>query len=190
MDVLLGPDYAGKSTVLAAFAANGRKCVSYDDAFIPAESSLVGDLRTEFLGKALRGMGTGYSPDFVLSLLQASVVYLRDEAARHPDSIVDSYYYKILAKCALLGIGNDDVFAFWRSFPRPRRVIYLDIDPETAWLRSRLGTGLNRFEHYGDTPTWRGFRDFQRDLRGMMLAEVGDVEITSIDMTGAGLAAS
>lgn len=180
MDVLLGPDYAGKSTVLTALAAHGWRCVSYDDEFIPPESSLVSDLRTGFLGKALRGLGAGYSADFVLSLLQASVVHLRDQAAAHDDSLVDSYYYKILAKCVLAGLGNDDVFAFWRSFPQPRRVVYLDVDPETAWRRSEWGVRLNPFEHYGPTPTWQGFRDFQLDLRELMLGEARAAEITVV----------
>ena len=80
--VLLGPDYAGKSTVLTALAGAGWRCVSYDDEFVPADRAVIPELRNTFLTRALRRDGTPYSPDFVLTLLQNSVVYLRDEILR------------------------------------------------------------------------------------------------------------
>jgi thymidylate kinase len=176
--VLLGPDYAGKSTVLSALAARGVQCVSYDDEFVRPDCSLVNELRDRFVTQALRSKGTSYSADFVVTLLQTAVVYLRDQvmcADRERPVVVDSYYYKILAKCVLTGLANEVLFAWWRSFPRPRQVIYLDVDPATAWRRSGEGAQLNFFEHYGDAPTWESFRRFQTDLRRLMVAEIGPV---------------
>ena len=89
--------------------------------------------------------------------------------------VVDSYYYKILAKCVLTGLVSDSLFSWWRSFPRPGQVIYLDVDPATAWRRSGEGSQLNSFEHYGDVPTWEGFRRFQTDLGQLMVEEIGPV---------------
>jgi thymidylate kinase len=179
--VLLGPDYAGKSSVLGALAADGWQCVSYDREFVDPECSLVHDLRDGFVGRALRGFGTAYSADFLVTLLQTSVVYLRDQTLRAaPDRpvVTDSYYYKILAKCVLKGLLNEQLFAWWRSFPPPERVIYLDVDPETAWLRSGEGSLLNPFEYYGAAPSREGFCRFQTDLRRLMLREVGSVPMT------------
>ncbi|MFE0027910.1 hypothetical protein [Amycolatopsis sp. NPDC059021] len=181
--VLLGTDYAGKTTVLSALSRRGVRCVSYDAAFVRPDCSLVNDLREGFLAHALRGLGRGYSADFVLSLLQTSVVHLRDEilrADRGSPVLVDSYYYKILAKCVLTGLVNEDIFAWWRTFPRPRRIILLEVDPETAWARSGRGARANGFEYYGDFPTWNGFRRFQADLRQRMVDEVDGVEMVSI----------
>jgi thymidylate kinase len=176
--VLLGPDYAGKSTVISALAARGVQCVSYDHGLVQPDCSLVNDLRDCFVTRALPGAGTSYSADFIVTLLQTAVVYLRDQvmrADRDRPVVVDSYYYKILAKCVLTGLVSDSLFGWWRSFPRPRQVIYLDVDPATAWRRSGEGSRLNSFEHYGDAPTWEGFRRFQADLGRLMVEEIGPV---------------
>lgn len=184
--VVLGPDYAGKSTLLSELATHDVQCVSYDDSFVRPECSLVNDLRDGFVSRAVRGLGTAYSTDFVITLLQTSVVYLRDQAVQADSDrpvVVDSYYYKVLAKCVLAGMVNDDLFAWWRTFPRPSRVIYLDVDPETAWQRSGEGALLNPFEHYGQVPTWDGFQRFQTDLRLLMINEIGAVPMSLLDAT-------
>jgi thymidylate kinase len=185
--VLLGPDYAGKSSVLLTLARAGWQCVSYDDELVRPECSEVNELLGGFVPRAVRGIGTYYSPDFVVTLLQTAVVYLRDQVLRAPPGapvIVDSYYYKILAKCMLTGLVNEEMFAWWRSFPRPRQVIFLDVDPETAWQRCGQGARSNPFEHYGAAPTREGFVRFQTDLRQLMLAEVDAVRLAVIEATG------
>lgn len=182
--VVLGTDYAGKSTLMSALAGHGVRCVSYDPGFVRPECSLVDDLRDGFITRAMPGVDTAYSRDFVLTLLQTSVVYLRDQAlGTGPDQpvVVDSYYYKVLAKCRLTGLVNERMFAWWRSFPEPSQVIYLDVEPETAWRRSGNGARLNAFEYYGAVPTWEGFRRFQNDLRRLMVQEIGTVPIHPVD---------
>jgi thymidylate kinase len=177
--VLLGPDYSGKSSVISAVAdRTDWRVVSYDEKFLDDGLALVGRLRDNFMSEALRGAGERYSADFVLSILQAAVLFLRDQALSHGGDgpvVVDSYYYKILAKCQLSGLVNETIFEWWRSFPAPRGVIYLDTDPATAWRRAAGGAAVNGFEHYGDRPTWEAFDSFQRDLRRLMLVEVHDV---------------
>ncbi|MGX7827330.1 hypothetical protein ACTG9Q_19810 [Actinokineospora sp. 24-640] len=173
--VLLGPDYAGKSTVLSEMARRGWHCVSYDDDFLPADCALVADLRDGFLGRALSGAGKPYSADFVVTVLQTAVVHLRDQlgrGARGQPVLVDSYYYKILAKCLVTGLLSPSMLAWWRTFPRPAQVVYLDVDPAEAWRRSGHGARLNAFEHHGATPTWEGFRRFQLELRARLFDEI------------------
>jgi thymidylate kinase len=180
--VLLGPDYAGKSSVLRRLAADGSwTVVSYDRGLLDPNAPLVGRVRDEFFGEALKEPGR-YSPDLVLTIMQVAVVHLRDQVAAAPPGrvIVDSYYYKILAKCRLLGLSNEALFSWWRGFPQPDGVVFLDVPPHVAWRRSGCGADVNGTEYYGDEPTEAGFRAFQTDLRQTLLAEVADRDVTVV----------
>jgi thymidylate kinase len=183
--VVLGPDYAGKSTLLTEMAGHGMHCVSYDKEFVGRETALINDLRGAFLKRALPAAGDVYSRDFVVTLLQTSVIYLRDEmlraAAGDRPVVVDSYYYKVLAKCRLTGLVNEQMFGWWRAFPQPGQVIFIDVDTRTAWRRCDRGARLNPFEYYGATPTFDGFRAFQDDLRRLLVEEVGALPVNRID---------
>ncbi|MFC0105754.1 hypothetical protein [Kibdelosporangium aridum] len=182
--VVLGADYAGKSSVLSMLAGRSWRCVSYDESLLPAGHNLINELRDGVTPAALRLVGSVYSRDFALTVLQTAVVYLRDQVLRaQPGDIVvvDSFYYKILAKCRLTGLVNEDLFRWWRSFPQPSEIVYLDVDPSVAWSRSGDGLRLNRFEHYGDEPTWRGFRRFQLDLRDVMFEEIHGIRTTVLE---------
>lgn len=182
--VLLGPDYAGKSTAMAelAEATSPWRLVSVDDAFLGPEHGLIGRLHRALFADALPALGTAYSPDFATTLLQAAVVHLRDQVAACPDPVlVDSYYYKILAKCRLLGGEENPLFAWWRSFPQPGLVVYLDVPPETAWRRAGDGRDLNALEHYGSEPGPAAFAAYQADLRKLMLEEVRHLPVQVVD---------
>jgi thymidylate kinase len=183
--VVLGPDYAGKSTLLAELAERGMHCISYDKKFVGQETALINDLRGAFLKRALPAAGGVYSSDFIVTLLQTSVIYLRDEMLRAPAGdrpvVIDSYYYKVLAKCRLTGLVNEHMFAWWRAFPQPEQVIFIDVDPRTAWRRCGEGAQLNPFEYYGATPTWDGFRTFQNDLRRLLIEEVHALPVNRMD---------
>lgn len=112
------------------------------------------------------------------------MLHLRDELARAADRervVVDSYYYKLLAKCALTGLEHEQTFAYWRSFPQPRGVLYLDVAPEVAWGRSGRGSRLNPFEYLGAEPELPGFTRLQSELRGALLKEVAELPLTVID---------
>lgn len=182
--VLLGPDYAGKSSVLADLAGTVSPwhCVSVDDAWLAPEHQLLVDLRRQLVREVLPRVGTAYSDEFVAGLLQLAVLHLRDRVLAAGDGpvLVDSYYYKILAKCRLAGVRENPMFAWWRSFPQPARVIYLDIAPETAWQRCGDGTEANPLEFYGDRPDWPRFEAYQADLRKVMLDEVSHLPVTVI----------
>ncbi len=184
--VLLGPDYAGKSSVLSALGsvASPWHYISVDDEFLGPEHTLLADLRRQLVRDALPRLDATYSVDFVMSLMQTAVLYMRDQVVVNSGRpvLVDSYYYKILAKCRLICGADHPMFAWWRTFPRPRRVLYLDVSPWTAWRR--VGTRVNRLEHYGEQPDWPGFESFQTDLGKVMLDEVRDVPVTVIGERG------
>ena len=125
--------------------------VSHDDAFLGENASLIGCLKREFLRRLDGRAGGGHSQALMLSLLQPIVMYLREQIMMAQSAsciVVDGYYYKILAKCLLLGLVDEEIFASWRRFPQPMFVIYLDADPETTWQRAG-DRQLNPFEYYG-----------------------------------------
>ncbi|WP_405887176.1 hypothetical protein OG762_46150 [Streptomyces sp. NBC_01136] len=183
--VLLGPDYAGKSSVLAELAdrETAWRIVSADDEFLEPGHSLIARLRRDLVGDVLRGLHRDYSPDFMVTVLQTAVLHLRDSIERSAGKapvLVDSYYYKILAKCRLTGIDEHPMFDWWRTFPQPRRVIFLDVSAETAWRRCGSGSQANPLEYYGDQPQQAFFASFQSDLRKVMREEVRHLPVTVI----------
>ncbi|MFI1359883.1 dTMP kinase [Streptomyces sp. NPDC020898] len=181
---LLGPDFAGKSTVLDRLHDDhGWRVVSYDDRYLE-QYPLIARLRQRWIDDAFLWAGERYSPELVLSVLHTIVLHLRDQLARStgPEPvIVDSYFYKLLAKCRLLGLEHDPTFDLWRLFPRPRGVLYLDVPPEVTWARSGQGALLNAFEQRPGTAGRAGFLQLQSELREALLKEVGDVPLTVID---------
>ncbi len=180
--VLLGPDYAGKSSALNELA-DSCEVVSVDDEFLAEEHGVVRGLKRTLIKEVLPLLDEVYTIDFAMSLLQTAVVHLRDRLALCSGDrtiVVDSYYYKILAKCRLLAGDANPVFDWWRSFPQPERIVYLDVDPATAWRRCGAGAATNRLEHYGAEPVFAAFAAFQRDLGEVMLEDVGDVPLTVV----------
>jgi hypothetical protein len=183
--VVLGPDYAGKSSALTELRAGSApfRIISTDGDLLDARHAVVADLRRA-VGELLPSLGTPYSAEFLAALLQTAVVHVRDELFRGDGSIptlVDSYYYKILAKCRLAGVADNPMFAWWRSFPQPRRVIYLDVPTESAWRRSGRGASLNPLEYYGQRPERDGFQRYQRDLAKLMSDEIHGLPVTVVE---------
>jgi thymidylate kinase len=186
--VILGPDYAGKSSVMDLLSTswNGR-FVSYDDRLLSPQHSMVGRLRKSFLSEVLPGIGSVYSADFAISLFNCYAIFLRDQiAASESDRpiIIDSYYYKVLAKCVLAGFSCDRVFSVWRSFPQPKHVVYLDVDTDLAWFRSGEGRELNRLEYFGSEPSRSGFVRFQDELGKLMIKEIAGANVSELKSVG------
>lgn len=181
---LLGPDFSGKSTALNRLhTEHGWHVVSYDDRYLES-APMVRVLRENWVGEAFAHRGERYSPELVLAALHPIVLHLRDELVRAADRdrvIVDSYYYKLLSKCTLLGLADSELFALWRSFPQPTGVLYLDVRSDVAWERSGEGARVNCFEHFGQEPTRAGFVGLQDALRGSLLKEVAELPLTVLD---------
>ncbi|TPQ18653.1 hypothetical protein FGD71_030085 [Streptomyces sporangiiformans] len=162
----------------------GWRMLSTDNAFLGPEHELVRRLRRHVVEDVLPNLGTSYSADFLASLLQTAVVHLKDQVGCQDGDVpllMDSYYYKILAKCRLAGVGSNPMYSWWRSFPQPRAVVYLDVSAASAWRRSAEGARLNPLEYFGEHPEWLGFESFQKSLRKLMLEEVRDVPVTIIE---------
>jgi thymidylate kinase len=188
--VLLGPDYAGKSSVMARLsdALPGWRTLSTDAGLVAREHELIARLRRDVLTDVLPGIGSRYSVEFLAHLLGTAVVHLRDQLERADQRtpvLMDSYYYKILAKCRLAGLAEHPLYARWRSFRQPSMIIYLDVPPETAWRRSGAGARLNPLEFFGSRPEWFAFDSYQKNLRKLMLEEIGHRPVTVIDASAA-----
>ncbi len=184
--VLLGPDGAGKSSVLAEVARRrpSWRTLSTDKELTAEKYALITQLRRNVVEDVLPELGGAYSADFLASLMQTAVVHLRDRmTAQDPGTplLMDSYYYKILAKCRLAGVRAGPLFSWWRSFPQPRGVLYLDVAPESAWRRSANGARLNPLEYFGKRPEWGGFESYQKQLRKLMLEEVRQLPVEMLD---------
>lgn len=185
---LLGPDFAGKSTALGRLHdEHGWQVVSHDSRFV-GDHSLIAKLCRCWVDDALVWTGTRYSAELVLSVMNTVMLYQRDEVARRSGQgpvIIDSFYYKQLAACSLLGVSHEPTFEYWRSFPRPEGVVYLDVPADVAWERAERGAGATYFEHYGDVVSRDGFIRMQTDLRAAMLAEIDGIPVTIVDGTAA-----
>ncbi|MFI1863989.1 hypothetical protein [Streptomyces jumonjinensis] len=183
--VLLGPDGAGKSSVMEHLAERLPKwrLISTDDAFVAPEHALIPRLRRELHECLLPGLGAAYSVDFLASVLQTAVVHLRDQV-RDSDPrvpvLMDSYYYKILAKCRLAGAEDSRMYSWWRSFPQPSGVVFLDVSPGAAWRRRGDGTRLNALEYDGPDGGWADFERYQENLRKTLLEEVRALPVTML----------
>ncbi|NEB74588.1 hypothetical protein G3I40_04975 [Streptomyces sp. SID14478] len=184
--VLLGPDHAGKSTALGHLGrtAPAWRRVSVDTDCLAPEHALIGRLRRAVV-EDVADRPDAWSPEFLTALVQTAVVHLRDQLLRDDGTrrpaVVDSYYYKFLAKCRLAGAPDTGPLAWWRTFPQPRRVIYLDVSPETAWRRAGRGAGLNALEYYGPYPDREGFDRYQHDLAKVMREEIRSLPVTVIE---------
>jgi len=181
--VLLGGDYAGKSEAMRRLPAGAWRTVSYDDPYI-LDFSVVRGSRRKMFFEAFSDIGPRYSTELAFSLLPPVVWHLRDQAlreARSGPTVVDSYYYKLLAKGLVSGIADPGTVAVWRSFPRPDGVVFLDVDPEVAWGRVGRVADLNPIEYHGPQPGRDAFLRYQRDLRAAMLAELRGLDVLTVD---------
>ncbi|WP_051864743.1 dTMP kinase [Streptosporangium roseum] len=182
---LLGPDFAGKSTLLRQLR-DERACqvVSYDDWCVAERFPAIRRLRREWVLDVYPRVGQEYSPAAAVAMLRPIVRHLHDQVARAADDIpvvVDSYYYKLLVKCRLLGLVHERTFAEWRALPQPEGVIYLDLPPEVAWERAQWGSRLNAFEHYGPVPGWEGFAELQSRMRPAIMEEIAGLPLVVLD---------
>lgn len=187
--VLLGPDYAGKSSIMAELRATvpDWRLVSVDSMFVAEEHAVLSQLKRALMADTLPGLGSAFSTEFTLSLAQTAVVYLRDQvlaADVGTPVVVDAYYYKILAKFRLVGADDHPMFAWWRGFPQPIHVLYVEVAPDVAWTRCAAGARANRLEHYGLHPDRDAFEYFQSDLHKLMLDEVRDLPVTRLPEGG------
>jgi thymidylate kinase len=183
--VLLGGDYSGKSSILELLSKEiDWHIIANSSLLLKEPMGILDTFYNLFIDDLLVRHKDHYSSDFILSGMQMTLVYLRDKvieglATNHV--LIDSYYYKYLCKCILKRWINKEIFSLWRSFLKPDKILFIQTSPEIAWLRSKEGNVLNRFEYNGETPSWESFKYFQCNLTDMMLEEVNDIPIAYID---------
>lgn len=183
--VLLGPDYAGKSSTMAALRSEEPdwRFLSVDADFLRPEHALIRNLRHALIADVVPGLGDAYSLEFMAALMQTAVVHLRDRihaAGPGPLILVDSYYYKILAKCRLAGLDDSPLYDWWRRFPQPQSVIYLEVGTRSAWHRSGKGADVNGLEHHGCRPARESFAAYQAGLDRILLQEVAHLPVAVV----------
>ena len=187
MVVLLGGDYCGKSSVMRALREqNDWGLVSCDDDFLPDAYRSMTRLREVFFESVLPNVKQMPSPDFALLGLQMSTAYLRDWAGKLRERgpvLVDSYYYKVLAKCSCTAWSSGDALAAWRNYPQPDEVIYLSVDPEVALARATSHGGPNPFEAMGSKGSGDrdGFLEFQARVARSMREEIRRIPTSVVD---------
>jgi hypothetical protein len=183
--VLLGGDHVGKSSLLRRVGLETDwRTVAHDGPHPLPWRSFVSELRNG-LDRSLSARD-GRSSDFAAALVHVGLVFLRDTTEHHAGDrvLVDSYHYKVLAKCILKGIATGPLIELWRSFPAPSEVILLGAEPEVLWERSGNGRRVTAFECYGSTPTRDGFLTFQRDLADLLRKETHGLRVRELDASG------
>jgi hypothetical protein len=117
-----------------------------------------------------------------LGIVHTLVMYLGYRVADTPPGmpiVIDGYYFKMLAKCRLFNLVDEDIFALWRCLPQPSSAIYLHAEPATTWMRAGERS-LSPIEYYSHAPCRENFERFQRDLEMAMLHELGPIPVTRI----------
>jgi hypothetical protein len=183
--VLIGADHVGKSAVLHALLARGHQVASCDDDRLDPSYAVLAVMREAWERATVSGRS--YSREFLLSGLQIRMLYLRDEIARCRSTgsvLVDSYAYKVLAKCRLRGLDVPRITASWRAFAAPDLVLVLHAADHVLWKRAGRGSALSPFEHYGNEPTRAGYLAFQHDLLREMQDDTRGIPTCDIDGSG------
>jgi thymidylate kinase len=180
--VVVGADHAGKSTVIRALLARNYPVISCDDDLLEPPYTVLAKLRQAW-GHAMAS-GQSFSREFMLTGLQLPLFYMRDEMSRRrgiEPVVMDSYYYKVLAKCRLLRLEISRMTTLWREFPDPDLVIVLAADDEALWQRSGRGKLVNPFEHYGAEVSKDSYLAFQRDLLREIRKETRHLPCCEVD---------
>jgi len=93
-------------------------------------------------------------------------------------TLLDSYYYKLLAKERLLGFAHPSLEMLCAELPQPDHVIYISVDPEES-LRRKRGV-ISPYEHFPSTGP-SSYVEFQRALGAAMLASLEHIPHVVLD---------
>jgi len=183
--VLLGGDHCGKSSIINTIKCNPEwRVISKETVVADEPTALLKTIEQVFFNIIAKDQYNQYPSDFLLSGFQMILSYMVrqiGECNHQTNVLVDSYYYKVIAKCILRKWINNNIFDIWRAFPQPDKVLFIDSSPYTMWQHSNNGKKSNPFEYYGHDRTLNDFYRFQRDLRDTMLAEITAVPTILID---------
>jgi thymidylate kinase len=183
--VLVGPDNAGKSSVLRELRRlrpdwpSGS--IDPDDLYpIPGLDYLNFALETHPRVYCARMGPLGRTSWMVHALSLLYEYRIRPELDQGRLVICDSLHYRVQAKEELLDSpGAAVVQAFGAQLRRPDLVIWLDVPLETSWRRG--GESCQYYEAIGE-PTWEGYRRMQSGVRDLILTRyAADVPTRVVD---------
>lgn len=172
---LLGGDGAGKTTLLDALALRHPEIVTLSWKQL-SNVTLLPDIlpglspqdTLQRLGPRSRAAQFCY-----LAALEYEMV-IEPALIAGKTVVVDSYWYKFVAKMQVLDLAAPFLYTVCQALPRPERIIYLDTPVELALERK---SSINFFECNGEIAN---FLSFQRAIRKTMLEYVGSIPLTFI----------
>jgi thymidylate kinase len=158
--VLVGIDGSGKTTLLDAMSRAGVHTTSWHDlrahdvpAMLAPDAPTAVKSRLTPLARSM----------FIGGHLVAQYEYLvRPTLEQGTDVVLDSYYYKLLAKERQLGLAHPSLEALCDELPRPDALILIDTPPETSWSRKK--DALSSYEYFGPVPSEASYLRFQRGI--------------------------
>lgn len=174
--VVVGIDGSGKSTLLRALDIPNTVVASWQDlrsdeatATLAPESPTMIRNRVPSLSRAM----------FIGGHLVAQFEYLvRPRLEAGSNVVLDSYHYKLLAKERIFGVGDDSFERLCAELPQPDGVVFVDVDPATAFERKR-GV-LSPYEYLGE-PSLESFTAFQLSLRASVLEQIRSLPHAVVD---------
>lgn len=173
---LLGGDGSGKTTLLNALATRHPDLMTVhwkELSSVTLLPRLFPDLNPP---ETLRRLGpNSRAAQFCyLAALEYEMI-VQPALAAGKTVIVDSYWYKFVAKMRVLDMAAPFLYPVCQSLPSPDRIIFLDTPLELARERK---SEMNFFDCNGDAAN---FMTFQEALRRTMLDFVAGLPLTRLD---------
>lgn len=173
---LLGGDGSGKTTLLHAIEARNPEIVTVhwkQIASVTLLPSLLPGLDSPETSRRLGPLSRAGQFCYLAALEYEMLIHPALAAGK--TVIVDSYWYKFVAKMRVLDMAAPFLYEVCASLPAPDQILYLDTPLETARTRK---TEMNFFDCNGRL---ENFVPFQGTLRTVMQGFVAHIPITLLN---------
>lgn len=142
--VLLGIDGSGKTSLLRALAARGLRTAQWQqlrDHDVPAALAPTAPTAVK------NGLTPLARAMFIGGHLVAQYEYLvRPQIETGRTVVLDSYYFKVLAKERILGVAHPALVDLCAELPQPDLLLHLDVTPQES--RRRKQGRISSYEHF------------------------------------------
>lgn len=173
---ILGGDGSGKTTLLNALALRCPEIVTVSWKRLSAVTVLPDLLPGLSPPETLRRLGPRSRAAMFCYLASLEFEMIIEPALKAGKTVVvDSYWYKFVAKMRVLNMAAPFLYPVVQSLPHPDRIIFLDTPVELALERK---SDMNFFDCNGDIAN---FLTFQRALSETMLGFVESLPLSRID---------